>query len=51
MMSVTSVGRACKRLHLARMSSNMSGFFLWGMMLDPVVKASGSFTNPKLAHE
>ena len=34
-------------LHFARVSSNTSGFFLWGMILDPVVHSSGSFTKPK----
>ena len=29
------------------MISKTSGFFLWGMMLDPVVSSSGSDTNPK----
>lgn len=29
------------------MISKTSGFFLWGMMLDPVVRLSGSDTKPK----
>ena len=34
-------------LHLARVNSKTSGFFLWGIMLEPVVQSSGSFTKPK----
>ncbi|OPZ61284.1 MAG: hypothetical protein BWY88_00308 [Synergistetes bacterium ADurb.Bin520] len=31
---------------LPRMSSNTSGFFFWGIMLDPVQKASGRRIQP-----
>ena len=41
------LGRACKALQRARTSSNTSGFFLCGMMLEPVVKAVGNSTNAK----
>ena len=34
------------RLQLPRMISHTSGFFLCGIMLDPVVRASGNFMNP-----
>ena len=40
-------GNASILLHRALMSSNTSGFFLWGMMLEPVVNASGKNSNPK----
>ena len=38
------------RLHRARISSHTSGFFLCGMMLDPVQSDSGKEIKPKLGH-
>ena len=42
-----SFGTACKRLHLPRIISKTSGFFLCGMMDEPVVNSSGKDTKPK----
>ena len=47
MMSMTCWGSDCSLLDLARISSNTSGFFLWGMMLEPVVHSLGRRTNEK----
>ena len=46
-MSAICWGIPWSVLHLARVSSNTSGFFLWGMMLEPVVNESGNWMNPK----
>ena len=43
----TLFGTACRRLQRPRMISKTSGFFLWGMIDEPVVSVSGSFTKPK----
>ena len=47
MIIMICCGRLCILLLLARISSNTSGFFLCGMMLDPVVHSLGSLTKPK----
>ena len=45
-----SFGMDCSLLHFPRIISNTSGFFLCGIMLDPVVSSSGKEMNPKFWH-
>ena len=47
MIIVTLIGNDCNLLHFALVNSNTSGFFLCGMMLEPVVQSAGNFTKPK----
>ena len=42
-----SFGSACNLLQWERISSHTSGFFLCGMMLEPVVSSSGKLMKPK----
>ena len=45
-----SFSQASTMSHLPRMISQTSGFFLWGMMLEPVVSSSGKCMKPKFGH-
>ena len=42
-----SLGVKYAELQRPRISSKTSGFFLWGMILDPVVSSSGKEIKPK----